>query len=66
MNFTEGIEIKMTKKMGRGLFATEIIPKGALIIGERCLAISEAKIMDSKMTSFIDGTLTPETTIELT
>ena len=38
LNYVKGIEIKMTEKKGRGLFATEDIPKAELIIVEKAVA----------------------------
>ena len=37
----DALDIKMTKEKGRGIFATEFIMKGTLLIVERAIAESE-------------------------
>ena len=43
VNYCQSIEIKMTEKSGRGLYATQNIPMGTLIIVERYLAAVESR-----------------------
>ena len=43
LNYVNGVEIKMTQNMGRGLFATKPLKRGDLIIVEKSLAIVQTK-----------------------
>ena len=38
LNFTDNLEIKMTQDKGRGIFASEDLRKGDLIVVERAIA----------------------------
>ena len=38
MNYVNGVEIKMTETMGRGVFANKLIKKGEVIIAESAMA----------------------------
>lgn len=46
MNFVQGLEVKMTRNMGRGLFATRAIVKGELLIGEKAIAFGKETFPD--------------------
>ena len=41
LNYVEGIEIKMTKDRGRGVFATKFLKKNTLIVVEKAIAEAE-------------------------
>ena len=42
MNFIQGVEIKLTKERGRGVFAAKSLKKGELIIVENAIAEVES------------------------